>query len=87
MGFPPLFDPQKMLFLPYLPSKLSKEVEISYVHLVGALDVSFRGLDFSALFQPLTAPKEVVFSRVFSSFLSFLQFVPRITPLQTEIGS
>ena len=63
-----------MLFLPYLPSKLSWVVEIKYVHLVGVLDVPFGGLDFSASFQPLLAQKKWVFGRVFA-FLSFLEFV------------
>ena len=61
----PIFDHKKVLFLPYLPSKLGLEVEIGYVHLIGALDVHFGGLDFSApISTPSTfapPPKEVVF--------------------------
>ena len=53
-----LLDLEKVQFLPYSPSKLSWEVEICYVYLVGILDVPFGGLDFSAPFHPLTAPKK-----------------------------
>ena len=38
----PFFDFEKGLFLPYLPSELSEEVEILYAHLVGVLDVPFK---------------------------------------------
>ena len=46
----------------------------------------FGGLDFSALFQPLVAPKKCFFGWVFA-FLSFLEFVPRITPVQIQLES
>ena len=77
MGFPS-FDLKKVLFLPNFPSQLGQEVEIRYVHLVGALDVLFEGLDFSA-------PKKWFIGQVFA-FLSFLEFVPRMAPFQIELG-
>ena len=77
MGFFPLFELKKVLFLSYLPSILSKEAEIRYVHLVGALEVPFGGLNFSVPYHPLTAPKKLFFGRVFSFFDS----IPRTTPL------
>ena len=40
---------------------MSKEAEIGYVYLVGVLDVLFGGLDFSAPYHPLTAPKKLFF--------------------------
>ena len=45
--------------------------------------MSFGGLDFSAPFHLLTAPKKWIFDRFFLFFESF----PRITPLQIERGS
>ena len=47
-------DLEKRLFLPCLPTKLSQEVEIQYVHLVGTLNVLFGSLDFSAPLHSLT---------------------------------
>ena len=65
MGIPPPpFDLKKVLFSPYLPSKLGKEAEIWYVYIVGSLDVSFRGLEFSAPFNPLIASKKWFFGRL-----------------------
>ena len=46
MGISSSFDLEKVLFLFYLLSKLGQEVEIWYVHLVGAIDVPFEGLNF-----------------------------------------
>ena len=43
MGISLLFDIEKVPFIPYLPSKLSQELKISYVHLVETLEVSFGG--------------------------------------------
>ena len=83
MGIYPHSGLKKVLFLLYLPSKLSYEVEIWYVHLTGVLDVPFGGLDFSAPFHPLTAPIKWFFGRVFL----FFQFVPRVTPLQIKLGT
>ena len=80
------FDPKNVLFLPYLSSKFGSEIEIWYVHLVGTIDVSFEDFDFSAPFQPLPAPRKWFLGRIFS-FLSFLEFVPRVIPLQIELGS
>ena len=74
-----------MLFLPYLPAKLGWEVEIRYV-LVGALNVPFGDLNLSAPFQLLSTLKKWFFGQVFA-FLSFLEFVSRITPLKIELGS
>ena len=81
-----IFNLKKVLFLPYRPWKLDYEVEIWYVYLVGVLNVPFGGLDFSAQLQPFTAPKKWFFGQVFS-FLSFLEFVPRITLLPIELES
>ena len=49
MGISPLLTLKRCCSLPYLPSKLGYEVEIRYVHLVGALDVRFGGLNFLLL--------------------------------------
>ena len=68
MGGSPLFDPKKVLFLPYLLSKLCQE--IWYVYLTRGLDVPFRSVDFSAPFNPLTTPRKQFFGRVFSFYLS-----------------
>ena len=46
----------------------------------------FKDLDVSAKYQPFSAPKKWFFGRAFS-FLSFLEFVPRITPLKIELGN
>ena len=46
----------------------------------------FGSLNFSVPFQPLSLPKKWFFRRI-SLFLSFLEFVPRTTPLQSELGS
>ena len=46
MEFLPPFDLKKVLFLPCLPSKLSEEVEIWYVHLLKGLDAPFEGSEF-----------------------------------------
>ena len=70
-----IFDLEKVLILPYFPSK--------YVYLVEVLNVPFGGLNFSALFHTVKAPKKWFFDRLFS----FFEFVPRITPLQIELGS
>ena len=70
-----MFD--KVLFISYLPYKLSQEVEMWYVHLVRVRDVLFEGLNFSVRLHFLTASKMWVFDR---SFL-FFEFVLRITPL------
>ena len=58
MEISPFFDMEKGLFLPYLSSKLSYELEIRYVHSVGVLNVPFGGLCFSDLFHPLTVSKK-----------------------------
>ena len=65
MKFPLLFDLKKVLFLPYLPSKLGWKVEIWYVHLVGAIDALFGDIDFSASFQPFSAPKKYFLVKIF----------------------
>ena len=57
------FDLKKLLFLPYLLSKLCYEV-----YLVDVPDVRSGSLDFSASFHLLTAPKKWV-SCLFSYFL------------------
>ena len=44
----PFFNLEKVLFLSYRPSKLSYEVEVWYVHLIGIMDVSFEDFNFSA---------------------------------------
>ena len=72
MGTSLLFDLEKVMFLPYLPSKLSYKVKIWNVLLVGVLDVSFGGLHFSARFHLPQSPKEVVF--LVLGFLIFLIF-------------
>ena len=84
MGIYPLLDREKVLFHPYLPYKLSKEVEIPCIHLVWVLDVLFEGLNFLASFYSLTAPKKWFFGGFFSIF-SVFEFVPHITPLQIEL--
>ena len=76
-----LFDLEKVLFLSYLPSKLSYELKIWYVHLVGVVDVHFEGLDFSRPISPHLSLKEVVFWSVFLIFLIF-EFVARINPFK-----
>ena len=87
MEISPLFDLKKVLFLPCLHSTLGWEVVIGYIHLVVALNVPIVG---SRLFSPistsLSALKKWFFGRVFS-YLSFLEFVPRIAPLQIELAS
>ena len=75
MGISPLFDLEKVLFLPYLPSKSSQEVEIWNVH--------FGSLDFSALFPP-SQPQKSSFLVIFSPFF---QFVPPITSFQMKLGT
>ena len=55
-GFP-FFDLEKSLFRPYLLSKLSEEVEICCVYLVGAVNVIFGGFVFSGPMLPLAAQK------------------------------
>ena len=77
----PLFDHDKKLFLPYLLSNLSKEIEIWFVCLVEILHVLFQHLDFSALFHPLLAPKIQFF---LVDFFTFFEFVPSITRLQID---
>ena len=52
-----LFDLEKRLFLSYLPTKLSWEVEIWYVHLIGILHLRFGGLDFQVSLHSFKAPK------------------------------
>ena len=79
----PLFDLEKVLFLPYIPYKFGQEIEIRRVRVVGSLNVHFGSFDFSASFHPLTAPKKWFYGRVFL----FFKFVPHITPLQIELGS
>ena len=76
MEFPALFDLKKVLFLSpiFLPG---------YAHLVGTLDVPFAGVDFSAAFQSLTAPKKWFFGRLFL----FFEFVPSLCPLQMGLRS
>ena len=68
------------LFLAQLSSKLGQEPEISYVHLVGALDKDFEGLGFSTPLHSLIASKKWGFG----FFLLFFDFVPRIISLQIE---
>ena len=68
-----LFNLEEVLFHPCLRS-------------VGVLDMLFEGLDYSAPFQPLADPKKWFFS-CFFLFQSFLEFVPRLTPLQIKLGS
>ena len=46
-----LFDSKKVLFLPYIPSKLDQEVEIWYVRSVEVLNVPFGG--GSQFFNPI----------------------------------
>ena len=50
MGISPHFDLEKVLFLAYLPSEMSKEVASWHVYLVGVVDVLSGCLDFSASF-------------------------------------
>ena len=57
MKITPLFDLEKVLFLPYLPCKFGYEVKIIYVHLIDALNILCGGLNFSAPFQPLPSRK------------------------------
>ena len=71
MGISLLFDLEKALFLSYLPSKFSQEVEIRYIYQLEVLNVPFEGLDFSAPFHPLIASKSG-FLVVFSHFSSLL---------------
>ena len=51
------FDLERRLFLRCLPSKLSSEIQICYVDLVRAVNVSVRGFDFSHPRRSLTAQK------------------------------
>ena len=74
------FDLKKVLFLPYLPSKLDYEVEIWYIHLLGALDAPFGGLDFSAKFPPLAAPKKRFFWSGFFISIIFWVFSSHNSP-------
>ena len=60
MEISPLYDLEKMF---YLPPKLSSEVEIRFVHLVGIVDVPFEGMNFSA-----SQPQKSGFSIGFSYF-------------------
>ena len=78
MEISPLFDLKIVLFLPYLPSKLRWEAEIRYVYLVGALNVVFWSHNFSAPFQPLSAPKKW-FYRPAYLFISLPAFLPRLS--------
>ena len=64
------------LFFAQLLSKLGQELEIKYVHLVGALDVLWWGAGIST-FQPNFIPQQpqrsevlVVFSYILSLFLA-----------------
>ena len=75
---------EKRLFLSYLPSKLSKEAEIRYVHSVKVLDVSFWGLDFSISIYPLTASKMLVFGRF---VFIFIVRTSHRAPLQIKMKS
>ena len=52
---------EKKLFLLYLSTKLSWEVEIRYVHFAKALNVLFGGLNFSTSFLSYHSPKNVFF--------------------------
>ena len=65
MGISSFFDLKKVLFLPYLPSKLSWIAEIKYVH-------SRCAFGRSRLFNSVSfphSPQEVI---VWSGFLIFL---------------
>ena len=69
VGFPNFLS----LFLAELPSKLSWEAEIWYVHLVSTLDVPFVDLNILAYFtlsQPRICGFLVIFSHVLSLFLA-----------------
>ena len=46
------YELEKGLFLLYLPSKLSSEVEIWNEDLIGVLDLSFGGVDFLTQLNP-----------------------------------
>ena len=79
-GFPLFLTSRKCYSsLIFSPNK-ARETEIRYVHLVGVLNVSLGGLDFSAPYHPLTTPKKWFFGWVFL----FFELVLRITPLQIE---
>ena len=52
-----IFDLEKGLLFPVLPSKLCYKLEVWYADLMRARNASFGSLDYSDLLLPLTAPK------------------------------
>ena len=69
IGISPLFDLEKVMFLLYLPFKLRCELEITHLHLIEVLDVSFGVLTFQHPFTPLQ-PQMCVFWSFFFHILS-----------------
>ena len=81
-----LFDLEKVPFILCLPSKLSQEVEIRYVHLIGDPRCDSWSSQLFSPILPSHSPNMWFFGWD-SSFFSFFEFVPRITSFQIELGN
>ena len=70
---------------PTFPRNWARKLRFDmYIHtFLGALNVPFGGLDFSAPLHPFTIPN----MGFFGWFFLFLEFVSRITPAQIGLGS